>query len=177
MKYLRLSWEDIDQQCKRLAKCIKDQKLTFDLILSLSRGGLVPGRLLSDYLDNNELYTTRVKFYSDIGKRINKPLITSLTDLDLHGKRILLVDDIADTGESLIAVLKHLEKMNPDKISVVTLIKKPQSKFTPDFYLEEINAWVIFPWEVKETINSIKKKGTDELVKAKISEDELKILF
>lgn len=172
MEYLRLSWRDIEEQCKELAREIKKRKLSFDVILALARGGWVPGRLLSDYLGNDELHTVRVKFYKGVGQRMEKPLILHPTQFDIEGKRVLLVDDIADTGESLIAALEHLKEKNSGRVFVVTLVKKPHSKFTPDLYARETSAWVVFPWEVRETIKSIKEKGPKELEKAKISREE-----
>ncbi len=172
MEYLRLGWDDIEAQCKQIAREIKRKKLEFDVIVGLARGGWIPARLLSDYLGIDELHTVRVKFYASVGQRMEKPLILHPTQFDIQGKRILLVDDIADTGESLIAALEHLKEKNCDRVFVVTLVKKPRSKFTPDLYAKETRAWVVFPWEVKETIECLKEKGLDELEKAKISKEE-----
>ena len=172
MEYLRLSWNDIEAQCKEIAREIRRKNLEVDVIIAVARGGWVPGRLLSDYLGNDELYTVRVKFYKGVGQRIEKPLILHPTQLDIQDKSVLLVDDIADTGESLIAVLAHLKEKNSGRVVVVTLVKKPHSKFTPDLYVRETRAWVVFPWEVKETINGIEEKGPTELEKTKISREE-----
>jgi hypothetical protein len=180
MEYLRLSWGDIQKQCETLAGKIKEQNVAFDLIIGLARGGLVPARLLSDMLDNDELYTVRVKFYYDVGKSKEKPKISHPLEVDLTNKRILLVDDIADTGESLLTVINHLRKKKAGQIFVTTLVKKPTSKFTPDLFALETSAWVIFPWEVHETVRSIlrTKKGLDatkELRKANIKDEELEL--
>lgn len=172
MEYLRLGWDDIEAQCKELARKLKQKKLEFDVIVGLARGGWIPARLLSDYLSIDELHTVRVKYYEGVGKTMKKPLILHPTQFDIRGKRILLVDDIADTGESLVAAIEHLKEKKAGNICVVTLVKKPHSKFTPDLYVKETSAWVVFPWEVKETSNCLKEKGLDELEKAKISKDE-----
>ncbi|MFH1773820.1 MAG: phosphoribosyltransferase [Methanobacteriota archaeon] len=180
MKYLRLSWKDIEEECKYLAEEIRRRKVEFDIIVGLARGGWVPARILSDLLDNDEIYTIRVKFYKSVGKTAEKPLILHPTQFGVTGKNILLVDDIADTGESLIASIKHLKERNAGRIFVVTLVKKPSSKFTPDIFARETSAWVIFPWEVQETIRDIarEKKSKEEVLrefkKAKISGREYK---
>lgn len=176
MKYLRLTWKDIEAQCKELAREIKNRKLEFDLIIGLARGGWVPARLLSDYLSIDELHTVRVKYYSAVAKTMKKPLILHPTQFNIRGKRVLLVDDIADTGESLTIALGHLREKKAGNIYVATLVKKPHSKFTPDLYVKETSAWVVFPWEVKETINCLKEKGAKELEKAKISKEEYESL-
>jgi len=168
MEYLRLSWDDIEEQCEVLGKEIEKRAVPFDIIIGISRGGWMPARILSDILDNDEIDTVRVKFYESVGKTAKKPLILHPTQIDIKGKNILLVDDIADTGESLIATIKHLKERNAKDIFVVTLVKKPQSKFTPDIFARETGAWVIFPWEVNETIKDIKARSnsTEELKKA-----------
>lgn len=176
MEYLRLSWRDIEKQCRELARRIRKRGLGFDVIIALARGGWVPGRLLSDYLGNDELYTVRVKYYAGVGQRKEKPLILHPPELDIAGKRVLLVDDIADTGESLLAAMKHLRERGAGSIFVATLVRKPHSKVIPDLYVRETDAWVVFPWEVKETIESIKGKGRGELRKAKISDKEYESL-
>lgn len=167
MEYLRLSWKDVEEGCRYLADEIRKRKVEFDLIIGLARGGWVPARILSDLLGSDEIYTIRVKFYQSVGKTAEKPLILHPTQFDVSGKNILLVDDISDTGESLIASIKHLKERKAGKIFVVTLVKKPSSKFTPDISARETSAWVIFPWEVQETIRDIarEKKSREETVR------------
>jgi hypothetical protein len=180
MDYLRLTWKDIERQSRYLAERIKEENVRFDMIVGMARGGLVPARLLSDMLDNDEVYTVRVKFYESVGKTAEKPLVIHHTQFDVAGKNVLLVDDIADTGGSLLATIEHLKENNVGSIFVVTLVKKPTSKFIPDLFAEETSAWVIFPWEVQETLRDIFKKfgkgkdGIKELKNAGISEEELK---
>lgn len=79
MKYLRLSWEDVERQCLALARDIKRKGVPFDIIVGIARGGWVPARLLSDMLDSDELHTMRVKFYTGIGEVAEKPVILHLS--------------------------------------------------------------------------------------------------
>ncbi len=175
MKYLRLSWEDVERQCLALARDIKRKGVPFDIIVGIARGGWVPARLLSDMLDSDELHTMRVKFYTGIGEVAEKPVILHPTQIDVSGKKVLLVDDIADTGKSLSMAKKHLEERGAGDIFVVTLIKKPGSEVVPDLYVTETDAWVIFPWEVRETVRLILRKAKsreeaeEELARAGLS--------
>jgi hypothetical protein len=183
MEYLRLTWDDIVEDCIKLAEEIRNRGVKFDMIVGIARGGWVPSRILSDILDNDEIYTVRVKFYRAIGETAEKPLILHPTQFDVSGRRILLVDDIADTGKSLLAAIEHLKERGAGELFVVTLVKKPQSKFNPDIFVEETRKWVIFPWEVYETIRDIKSKVNSdeefmrEIKKAGITEEELKHFF
>jgi hypoxanthine phosphoribosyltransferase len=127
MEYIKLTWADIEEQCRALAREIKEQAVPFDVIIGISRGGWVPARLLSDLLDNDEIDTVRV--------------------------------DIADTGGSLAATVEHIKGKGVKSIFVVTLLKKPISKFTPDLFVRETPDWVIFPWEVSETKRNLEAKS------------------
>ncbi|MFQ6136659.1 MAG: phosphoribosyltransferase [Candidatus Hydrothermarchaeales archaeon] len=180
MEYLRLSWAEIQEQCEILARWIKTRGYDKYAIVGLARGGWVPARILSDLLDNKELYTLTVQFYKSVGKTREKPVVVQPVQGDIAGKDILLVDDIADTGESLIAAAEHLKERGAGDIIVATLVKKPHTKFEPDFCVEETSAWVIFPWEVRETVRDIisssksEENLAQEMRKARISDEERK---
>lgn len=173
MEYLRLSWEEIEEFCKKLAQKIKEKKLENYLFIGLSRGGLVPLRLISDYLGVNDIHVVRVQFYEKVGKTASRPKITHEVQFDIKGRDILVVDDIADTGESIIAAVEHMKERGARKIAVATLLKKPHSKIMPDLFVRETSAWVIFPWEVQESARDIVKKGKEELEKSGIKEEEI----
>jgi hypoxanthine phosphoribosyltransferase len=162
MEYLRLTWEDIERHCIALYRRIKQSGFKPEVIVGIARGGWVPARIFSDLLDVAELFTMRIKFYTSIDQRTKKPVIVYPLPLNLNGKRVLLVDDIADTGESLILAQAHLRENEAGEILTVTIVKKPRSKVIPDFYSIETSAWVIFPWEVSETIKHIIKEGKSE---------------
>ncbi|MFQ5976491.1 MAG: phosphoribosyltransferase [Candidatus Hydrothermarchaeales archaeon] len=178
MEYLRLSWDDIKRQCEALAKDIEDRGCSKYPIVGIVRGGLMPTRILSDMLDNDELYTITVQFYESVGKTGNKPKIVHPIQGDIRGKNLLLVDDISDTGESLIVAKEHLEEKGAREIIIATLMKKPHTKFEPDIFADKTSAWVIFPWEIRETIRDIKKSSKSkeefekEMEKAGISKEE-----
>jgi hypothetical protein len=159
VEYLRLSWADIEDQCKTIALELKKRRTSFDAIIGIARGGWIPARILSDLLDIEEIHTIRVKFYKAIGETSEKPSIVHPLPFYLNGKNVLLVDDIADTGKSLMIAIEHLRERKAGNIFVATLLKKPHSEFTPHIYVKETSAWVIFPWEVQETIKSIKSKA------------------
>jgi len=162
MDYLRLSWKDIEGQCLALARKVKEQGSDFDLVVGVTRGGLIPARILCDILDFEELYTVGVKFYQGIAETEEKPRIIHPVQIDISGKRVLLVDDIADTGKSLTLAKKHLEENSARKVEVVTLVKKPHSEFTPELFAYETPAWVVFPWEVRETARLLAEKHSGE---------------
>lgn len=177
MEYLRLHWDDIVRQCRALSRRIRDEEVDFDIMVGIARGGWPPARLISDMLHFDDVHNMRVKFYTTLGETAKEPLILHPTQFDMTGKKVLLVDDIADTGGSLIAAVDHLKERGAARVTVVTLVKKPTSKIEPDLFIDETGKWVVFPWEVNETIRELSKtrKGDElasELEKAGISGEE-----
>ncbi|MFA5412164.1 MAG: phosphoribosyltransferase [Candidatus Micrarchaeia archaeon] len=150
MDFLRVSWDDASQMCERLASRVSSSGFRPDVIIGISRGGLVPARLLSDILGLHELYVMRVSLYTGIGKKAAAPKITQPLPAKLGGKKALLVDDVSDTGKSLEVAKKHVLDMGAGEVKVATLHFKPHSAFRPDFFEGETGAWIIYPWEIHE---------------------------
>jgi hypoxanthine phosphoribosyltransferase len=101
----------------------------------------------------------------------------------LKGKRLLLVDDVADTGKSLITATNYLSKLNADSMKTATMQYFASSKYTPDFYADEIKEWTwfIYPWNwIEDTSTLIVRLMETDKRKAWSSpklNDELKNLF
>ncbi len=123
-----------------------------DVIVGVSRGGWPPARIMSDLLENQNLANMKVVFYRDIGLRNKRPVITQPVTSRVKGKRVLVVDDVSDTGHSLRVVYRHLIERGASKVKVCTLYLKPGSVFIPQFYVKKTTKWVIFPWERLESI-------------------------
>lgn len=163
MKFIILDWEDIVRISLRLAKKISASNFRPFCIIGLTRGGLIPARILSDRLGINRLYTLGVSFYTDLAVHKKKPVITQDIDADLLGKEVLVVDDVADTGMSLILSKETLLRRGASEVRLATLHKKPWSKVIPDYYVEETDAWIVYPWEYRETLDLLKKRLTTDL--------------
>jgi len=178
MEYLKLTWEDIDRQCRALADALEKGAYEPDCLVGIARGGWIPARLLSDLLGKDDVSNLRVKFYRSVAETGSRPEIVEGVQRDIRGKQVLIVDDIADTGESLIAALEHVREKGAEEVRVATLMKKPHSKLTPEFFAEETSDWVIFPWEVNETARGIAQRfrkeedARKELEKAGFEEGE-----
>ena len=149
------SWDEIYEMCLDLASMIKSSGFEPDLIVGIARGGWVPARLLSDFLDNPNITSIKVEFYLDIGKTKNEPTITQDIQVSVNGKRVLLVDDVADTGKSLMLVKNHLKNMGASEIRIACIYFKPWSIVKPDYYVRETEAWIIFPHEIRESAAKI----------------------
>ncbi|MGQ9788381.1 MAG: phosphoribosyltransferase [Candidatus Hadarchaeaceae archaeon] len=155
MKYEVPSWEYIHELCVKLAEQIKMSRYSPDLIVAVSRGGLIPGRLILDFLGGPDIVTIKVEHYVDFYKTRNKPEITRPLAVNVKGKRILLVDDIADTGKSLKVAVGYLMDQGARDVKIGTLYFKPWSAVVPDFYVRKTDAWVCFPHETYESIEKM----------------------
>jgi uncharacterized protein len=141
-----------------LAEQIRKDEYKPEVIVGVSRGGWPPARVMSDLLQNPNLANMKVEFYKDIGVRNKKPRITQPVTTDVVGKRVLVVDDVSDTGNSLRVVANHLRRKRVKEIRVCTLYMKPESIYRPNYYSRTTRKWVIFPWERLEAVHLISKR-------------------
>lgn len=154
-KYEVPSWNFIYELCIQVANQVRHSGYKPDLLVAVSRGGWIPGRVLSDLLENPNIATIKVEYYVDIYKTHTKPKITQPLPIEVKGKKILLVDDIADSGKSLKLVKEHLAEQGAAEVKICTLYYKPWSILTPDFFVRRTDAWVCFPHEIFETVKKI----------------------
>lgn len=150
MKEMAMSWEEAENAVIQIAEKIKSSGFQPDIIIGISRGGLVPARILSDIIGNHELYVMRIGFYTGVGKTAKEPKILQDISIDVYGKKILIIDDIADTGGSFRTAVAHLESRGAGEIKTASLHMKPASAFRPDFFIHVTDAWIIYPWEKHE---------------------------
>jgi hypoxanthine phosphoribosyltransferase len=152
------TWNLVYKMLLNLAEKIRKDGFKPDVIVGVSRGGWPPARVLSDLLDNPNIANVRAEFYLGVAETKGEPVLTQPVSVDVAGKRVLVVDEIADTGKSLKAVKEHLMASGAVDVKIATVYYKPWSIVKPDYYERETRRWVVFPWETKETVNKIVKK-------------------
>nr|MDO8080541.1 phosphoribosyltransferase [Candidatus Freyarchaeota archaeon] len=158
MEYIAPSWDEVYDLQLKLAKKIIDENYRPDSIVGIARGGLIVARILSDLLDIRELGNIRVEFYEDVLLTRGRPCITQEISMEVRGKKVLLCDDVADTGKSLKVAADYLRSKGVSELKISTLHLKPKSIVRPNYYVSETDAWIIYPWEIFETIKSIARK-------------------
>ena len=156
-----VEWDHVYSLLLEIADGIKESEFKADVIVGISRGGLLPARILSDLLDNTHLANIKVEFYVDIDQTKEVPVITQPVSVSVKDKRVLIVDDITDSGQSFRLVWETLAQ-EAAEVKTVTIYHKPCSCFTPDIYAQETEAWVIFPWEFRETTKKLGKRLLEE---------------
>lgn len=173
MKFLFLSWQQFHQVCFQTAKKIISQNLKIERLVAISRGGLVSSRLFSDYL-NLPISPFTIISYTSFGKHY-KPKIVEDLKVDIKGEKILLVDEVADSGETFLVALNYLRKFKPAKIWTTAPFIKNKSKYRPDFWQQKTDKWIIFPYDVRETIKELKgKMSKEELIKSGLDSKQVR---
>jgi hypoxanthine phosphoribosyltransferase len=158
LKLLHTSWEDVERLSEALAQKIIESGFEPDIIVAVSRGGFDPARILCDRLEVRRLASVQVEFYSGVKDTAEKPRIVYPLNADVDGQRVLVVDDVSDTGDSLMLVQEHVLAGNPGDLKVATLHIKPWTSFRPDYHAIETEAWIVYPWEPIESMKSIASK-------------------
>jgi len=152
------SWHQIYELLLNLASTVRKSGFEPEIIVGVSRGGWPPARVMSDLLENPKLANVAAEFYIGVAETNGKPVITQPVSVSVKGKKVLVVDDVADTGESLRLVRSHLEEQGATEVKTATIYYKPWSVIIPDYYEKETRSWIIFPWERKETVRKIVEK-------------------
>jgi len=162
------TWDEIYEMLLSLAEKIRRDGFQPDLIIGICRGGWPPARVMSDLLGNPKMANISVEFYVDVAERKSKPVLTQPISTSVEGKKVLILDDVADTGKTLEIVKEHLFTRGADQVKIATIYYKPWSIVTPDYYEKETRRWIVFPWERKETVRNLMKKYRKEEVREKL---------
>lgn len=149
-----VNFKDFFGQILELSQKIanSDEK-QFDYVIAINRGGAVSARFLSDLL---AVPMGAFAMASYVGVNLHKELkITQELNLDLKDKQILLVDEICDTGNTFVKAIEYLAKFEPKRVVTASLIVKSGASYQPDFWVEQVDKWVVFPYEIRETLSAI----------------------
>ena len=142
-----LSWEQVAELSQKLATSITESGFKPDYLVGITVGGLIPLGLLAEALDIRNILTVSASSYE--GKEQRELEVKYLPTIDIAGKKILLIDEVAETGQTLQHIASLLkDTYQPSELRTATLVVNIQeSKFHPDFSALEATEWVVFPWE------------------------------
>ena len=161
--YHYFSWQELGDLTEQLAYQILAKNLKLDRLIALATGGLTMSRALRDYLGLKKLSSLQVEFYTNISETNSAPVITQSLPINIDGENILIFDDINDSGRTLQAATRYLKLRGARQITTATLFQKPHTTFPSDFYQQETTSWVIFPDEVRETIQLLAARWRQQL--------------
>lgn len=149
-----ISWQEFHQLSFELAQKIQSQQPGLDQIVSIARGGHVLARILSDFL-NLPIFSVSIQSYTDIQQQHEIKMTQELAP-ELIQEHILLVDEVIDSGKTLVRALDYLHDLGAETITSVALHVKPHAIAQPDYFSAETSKWLVYPYEVRETIQSLK---------------------
>lgn len=144
-----LTWEDVDKLIDHLIPQFRGE---FDGLLMITKGGLIPGGILSEALDIKHVLTASVYFPDDVDQKLAWPTFMQFPpDTLLTNRRILIVDDIWGNGRAIMIARGRLAAVGCDSETAVLHYRQRSNLFTdtgPDYYGAITTRFIIYPWEV-----------------------------
>lgn len=162
-----VSWEEIVSWARDLSKKIEESNYRPDVIVAIARGGFVPARLVCDFLMIENLISIQSQHWTEAAKAEEKAVIKYPYKLDLSNSKVLIVDDIVDTGDSVLLAKEFIRKswnVSDVRVAVLQWIS-PVAKFKPDYYSIEVREWIWFqyPWtRLEDTYQFLKRILSEE---------------
>ncbi|MBE7186894.1 phosphoribosyltransferase [Jatrophihabitans endophyticus] len=142
-----LTWERFGVAAVELARAVHDDGFRPDLILSIARGGLFLAGALGYALDVKNLHVMNVEFYTGVDERLPMPVVLPPVPapVDLSGARVLVADDVADTGATL-ALVKEFCADHVAEVRCAVIYEKPASTVRCEYVWTATDRWIDFPW-------------------------------
>jgi len=178
-----VSWDEVVEWSIGLGKRIESSGWIPDMVVAVARGGDVPARLLCDYLGITDLVSLQSQHWVEAARMAQKAIIRNPYSVEAKGLKVLVVDDIVDTGETLALAKDFIaSEWKPEEVRTAALQWiSPVAKFKPDYYYLEVKdwAWFQYPWTRLEDLTQFIERifREDERAKGGLSEDRLKSLF
>lgn len=148
-----LTWDGFGLATRELSRTIVADGFVPEVVVAIARGGLLPAGAVAYGLGVKSCGALNVEFYTGIGTVLDTPELLP-PDLDLGylpGKRVLLVDDVADSGRTLALAVRLLADAGAD-VRSVCIYTKPGSVAMPDYSWRETDRWIDFPWSARGTV-------------------------
>jgi len=178
-----VSWDEIVEWSLGLGKVIESSGWTPDMVVAVARGGYVPARLLCDYLGVTDLMSLQSQHWVEAAKAAQKAIIRNAYSIEARGLKVLVVDDIVDTGETLALARDFIRaEWKPEDVRTAALQWiSPIAKFKPDYYYIEVKDWTWFqyPWTRLEDLTQFIERifREDERARGGLSEEDLRRVF
>ena len=149
----RLSWADFGDAARALAQQVTDDGYEPDVVLSIARGGMLVGAALGYALDVKNTWTMNVEFYTGVEERLDVPMILPPVPelVDLQAERMLIADDVADTGETL-RLVKDFCAGKVAEVRCAVLYEKPRSIVKCEYVWKRTDLWIDFPWSTEAPV-------------------------
>ncbi|MCU1440040.1 MAG: phosphoribosyltransferase [Rhodoglobus sp.] len=142
-----LEWPRFGEATRQLAQAIAHDGFAPDVVVAIARGGMLLAGGLAYALGVKSCGALNVEFYTGVGQRLPDPVVLPpmLDEVSLRGKRVLLADDVSDSGRTLAMVVQLLEATGAE-VRTVVLYTKPGTVHEPHYTWRRTPLWITFPW-------------------------------
>jgi hypoxanthine phosphoribosyltransferase len=159
------TWADVDRWADALEERVRAAGAVPETIVGLTRGGWVPARLLADRLGVHRVVSLRAQHWGVTATPTGAATVSEGLSGPVRGERVLVVDDITDTGDSLRLSVDHVRGAGPARVESAAFLHIARSKFVPTYYAEEIPrdawVWVVFPWNYWEDLATLAARAAE----------------
>jgi hypoxanthine phosphoribosyltransferase len=148
-----LTWDGFGAATRTISRAIVADGFVPDVVVAIARGGLLPAGAIAYGLGAKNCGAINVEFYTGIGTVLDAPEVLP-PELDMNyldGRRVLLVDDVADSGRTLELAVRLLREKGAD-VRSVTIYTKPTTIIEPDYSFKSTDLWIDFPWSSQGTV-------------------------
>jgi hypoxanthine phosphoribosyltransferase len=148
-----MTWDDLGLGSRELAHSIYDDGYRPDMVLAIARGGMLVAAALGYALGVKNTFTMNAEFYTGVDSRLEMPMILPpVPDLvDFHETRVLIADDVADTGATL-ALVKEFCEGKVAEVRCAVLYEKPRSTVKCEYVWRRTDRWITFPWSAEDPV-------------------------
>jgi hypothetical protein len=148
-----LTWELFGRAGRELGREVADSGFEPDLILAIARGGLFVAGSLGYALDVKNLYVINVEFYTGVDERLDMPVVLPPVPsaVDLTGAKVLVADDVADTGATL-ALVRDFCRGHVAEVRCAVVYEKPTTIVQCEYVWRRTDRWIDFPWSAEPPV-------------------------
>jgi hypoxanthine phosphoribosyltransferase len=148
-----MTWDELGRGTRELATAVHADGFTPELVLGIARGGLLVAGALGYALGIKNTFTMNVEFYTGIDERLDMPMILPPVPelVDLEEARVLIADDVADTGFTL-RLVKEFCAGKVGEVRCAVLFEKPRSVVNCEYVWRRTDCWIDFPWSADEPV-------------------------
>lgn len=162
-----ISWSEVQRLCQRLAVMIRESNYHPDIIVAIGRGGYIPARLLCDHLNIMALTGIKIEHYLSGASRLEQAILRYPLCTDIKDQKVLVVDDVNDSGDTLELAVSYLQTFHPREIRTAVMHHKIISNVDVDYLAKKIIKWrwLIYPWAITEDISGFLEQLSPKTVK------------
>lgn len=159
-----VSWDEVHKLTHDIVDKIKKTDFEPSAVVGVSRGGWTPARNTADLLRIDNLTSMKIDHYQGTSKTEDADIVFNVREEAIANERVLVVDDIVDTGKSLKRAREDVERRNVEQVRTSTVHELPSSDVTPDYVGNSLDefVWVIYPWNVAEDLEELIENVVDD---------------